>query len=165
VGECKCLVMWLVVLLFLCALGVIPCEAKAPPVVVVEAGGVRMTSTGVVSVEFLGALPKGSTNAVSVTATDTSKPLAVKSTVLASPWMQGLIYLVAGGVLVVVFQFVKAKLKLSGRLALMVVSSACAASGVGLSSLLGGLNVLNAGGGAAFVIASALLIYKLFVKK
>lgn len=138
--------------------------AKAPPTVVVTVRGATMTSTGTVYVEFPEqAATKGEVFTASVA--DASAAPSVVSGVLGSPWVQGLIYVAAGALLVFLFQFAKARLKLSGKLALAIVSAICAAAGVGLSSILGGLNVLNAGGGAALVIASAQLIYRLFVKK
>ena len=133
------------------------------PTVVVTVRGATVTSTGTVYVEFPEvAATKGEVFTAAVG--DADKPTAALSGVLASPWVQGLIYVVAGAVLTFLFQYVKTKLKLSGRVALAVVSAVCAGAGVGLSSVLGGLNVLSAGGGAALVLASAQLIYKLFVK-
>jgi hypothetical protein len=137
---------------------------KAPPTVVVTVRGATVTSTGTVYVEFPEqAATKGEVFTASVV--DAGVTATAKPGILSSPWVHGLIYLLAGGVLVIVFQYVKAKFKLTGRLALTVVSALCAVSGIGLSSLLGGLNVMSAGGGAAFVLASALLLYKFFVKK
>jgi len=136
---------------------------KEAPTVVVTVRGATVTSTGTVYVEFPEvAATKGEVFTAAVgDGEDTSVGGAG---LLASPWIHGLIYIVAGGLLVYLFQYVKGKLRLSGRVALAVVSAICAGAGVGLSSVLGGLNVLSAGGGAALVLASAQLIYKLFVK-
>lgn len=136
---------------------------KEAPTVVVTVRGATVTSTGTVYVEFPElAATKGEVFTAAVA--DAGETTAAVSGVFASPWVQGAIYIVAGSVLVFLFQYVKGKLGLSGKLAAVIVSGICAAAGVGLSSFLGGLNILNAGGGAALVIASAQLIYKLFVK-
>jgi len=138
--------------------------AKAPPTVVVTVRGATVTSTGTVYVEFPEqAATKGEVFTASVV--DGGATLIEGAGLLASPWMQGVIYIVAGGLIVILFQFAKGKLGLSGKLALAVVSVVCAAAGVGLSSVLGGLNLLNAGGGAMAVIASSQVLFRLFVKK
>lgn len=135
---------------------------KTVPTVSVTVNGVTMTSTTNVVVT----VPQ---NAAAQTVTAEVSDLASVADrytdgVLSSVWTQLGIYILAGAVLVFLFQFVKTKLGLAGNVALSIVSTACAASGVGLSSVLGGLSVENACLGAAVVVASAQLVYKLFVK-
>ena len=161
---------WLAVLcVLLCAM---PVVAKAPPTVVVESGGVRMTSTGVVKVEFLGALPRGAADTVSVVATEAGAAVSgAKVSVFDQPLVRNGIYVLTGVAMIFFLQLVKRVFKLEGRKMLIVAVGACGVIAVLLSLLFrdGAVSSLKSNPwslatGGGLLIAAAQIGYRLLKK-